>query len=79
HMLEEMGCHVVQKETLADHVPFHNVEQFIASAMARGAEKVVCTEKDSIKLSHAVTPLKVELSVKFGEEHWGRLCKSLSE
>ena len=78
-LLEEMNCHVVQKETLADHVPFHEVEKFIASAMARGAEKIVCTEKDSIKLHAAVIPLKVELSVKFGKQHWEALCKNLSK
>ncbi len=78
-LLEEMGCHIVTKKTLSDHAKFEGVEEFIEEALEKGAEKIVCTEKDFIKLSAGVSPLKVALKVQFGEKHLEKMLERLSD
>ena len=69
-MVEEVGGEIVYKETLADHAALEKSERFIEEALQHGAEGIVCTEKDFIKLPPLknVFPLKIRSEILFGRE-----------
>ena len=79
-LLESMGCTIVLRQTLADHAHFERVDHFVERAKKIGAETVVCTEKDYVKIknTNGITPLIVELKVKFGGEVFEQLCQEIA-
>lgn len=70
--LKTLGCDIVLKEFKPDHLPFtqEEIEQFANLAHDRGAECIVCTEKDAVKLqARNIIVAKIALKPTFGKEH----------
>ncbi len=69
-MIREAKGTIVFQETLSDHEALENPELFIKKAREKGADLVVCTEKDAIKLRDTsnIFSLTVEMKVIFGKE-----------
>lgn len=73
-----LGAHIVFGDLLPDHMPFgvESLQKLAMSALDAGAQYLVCTEKDAVKLpSNLELPLPiaiVSLSISFleGEEFW---------
>jgi tetraacyldisaccharide 4'-kinase len=78
-MLHKLGCRIVKSHTLSDHRPLSNPARFIRECRESGAECIVCTEKDFVKLDETkeILPLKVRMQVNFGREHYDSLIKSI--
>jgi len=76
--LEREGFSVVHEYALADHVaiPATELERFAEESLRKGAEWLMCTEKDRVKLpeilslSLPVVWVQLELRVVAGEEEW---------
>lgn len=74
--LSHIKAHVVLTETLPDHAPFtrRHLEKINQTALKLGAELLVCSEKDGVKLPKElkttlpVEMLKIRLQPTFGEE-----------
>ncbi len=79
NLLHSIGCRIVLSETLADHAHFDNIDDFILKAHQCGAESIVCTEKDYVKLKNgrAIIPLRVALKVEYGAEAFEQLCQEI--
>ncbi|MES2345883.1 MAG: tetraacyldisaccharide 4'-kinase [Chlamydiota bacterium] len=83
--VNERGAIVKAEMYGLDHHSFTREEltNFSNKASNLGAELLVCTEKDSVKLpsdlqlSLPITPLPAELKINAGEEHWNYLIKEL--
>jgi tetraacyldisaccharide 4'-kinase len=83
--VHELGARVKAEMYGLDHRFFtqEHLEEFSRRAEKQGAELLVCTEKDSVKLpSHLqlslpLFPLPAELKIHAGEEHWNHLIKEL--
>jgi tetraacyldisaccharide 4'-kinase len=75
--LKTLGCDTVLSELKPDHVPFEpeELERLANRAQALGAQCLVCTEKDAVKLPKELKlplpliPLKIALYPTFGKEH----------
>lgn len=75
--LRNRGCDIILKEIKPDHVPFtkEEIERFAVLARDLGAECLVCTEKDRIKLpqdllsSIPIVVAKIALKPTFGKQH----------
>ncbi|MBS0629890.1 MAG: tetraacyldisaccharide 4'-kinase [Verrucomicrobia bacterium] len=75
--LKTMGCDIILKETKPDHLPFtqEELERLAILAHDQGAECLVCTEKDAVKLPEDLKlniPLivaKIALKPTFGKQH----------
>lgn len=73
-----LGGSLVESLIAEDHLPFSNkqLEIFSQSCLDKGAELLVCTEKDWVKLPQdlqsalPIYAIKVELSMVAGEEYW---------
>lgn len=78
-LLQSIGCEIVEKKSFPDHSYFEGLEAFVQIASQKGAETIVCTEKDYVKLkaTRGITPLKVKLEVKFGKEHFAQLKETI--
>ena len=84
-ILQRLESHVVQVTLKPDHDPFsiEELRKIADSAKERGAELLVCTEKDAIKwsafpqLSLPVIPLKMCLHAQFGIEHLERAIRGV--
>lgn len=76
--LEQEGFEVVNQYVLADHdtVQIKDLEQFAQASLKKGAEWLICTEKDRVKLEDHVNlslPIlwvQLELRVVAGQEEW---------
>ncbi len=83
--LKTMGCDIILKEKKADHHPYteEEIERLAILARDQGAECLVCTEKDAVKLPanlKLVTPLvvaKIVLKPTFGKEHLENLINEV--
>lgn len=87
HTLQELGCQVVEMMEKGDHRAF-SVEELVSlaqRAQERGAEAVVCSEKDRVKLSSTLSlplpliPVEVTLVPRFGQEELNRLIKNIRD
>ncbi len=86
-VLKSLGCDIVLKEEKPDHTPFgvDELEQFANRAKDKGAEVVVCTEKDAVKLpqqlrlSLPLIPLKMALTPIKGEEYLETVIKKVQQ
>jgi len=78
-MLEEMGCTIVDRKTLPDHQAFNEALRFVKECKEKGANKIICTEKDYIKLKDLkdIIPLKVRMEVQFGLHHYQNLLSQI--
>ncbi len=83
-MLERAGGHVVKTLTKEDHKAFSEQELalFAEECRALGAECLVCTEKDYIKIlnpsfSLKIIALEIEIEWTFGKEHWDTCLKKI--
>lgn len=84
--VQEIGADVVSEMIGLDHVPFerHKLEDFAKLCREKGADRLVCTEKDGVKLPTdlksclPISALKARLEIVAGEEHWNHLIKELS-
>jgi tetraacyldisaccharide 4'-kinase len=76
--LSRIDAKLTRKLTLFDHQPIEEKElaAFAADCQAQGAELLVCTEKDEVKLPSGlclplpIVPIQVRLRVICGQEHW---------
>lgn len=74
--VEERGYEIVARQFALDHRPFNlkQLERFAKRAFELGAKRVVCTEKDAVKLSKTeglALPIEVipgDLEIRFGQE-----------
>lgn len=74
--LGSIGARLILTETLPDHAPFtaRHLEKIDRVARQLGAELLVCTEKDGVKLPHTVNDtlpietLKITLEPMMGED-----------
>jgi tetraacyldisaccharide 4'-kinase len=78
-MLHKLGCRIVKSDTLPDHRPLSNPDRFIKESFERGAEFIVCTEKDFVKLPKRkeIVPLKVKMEINFGKEYFDHLLERI--
>ena len=85
--VKEAGAEVVESIQTLDHFSFATKELslFSDSCKAKGAQMLVCTEKDAIKLQDhlaltlPVVVLKVELKISFGEAFFQELLLKIKE
>ncbi len=83
--LGRAGCNIVEDLLSVDHEPFaeRQLQAFAQRCKAKGAELLVCTEKDGIKLtasSEFVLPIKslgVEIEWTAGEAYWNACIENM--
>lgn len=86
HSVEELGAEIVDTLISPDHLlpSAESLNTFAEKCRAKGAELLVCTEKDAVKLpDHSSLPLPLQplsatLEWTFGEENWTKLKSSIS-
>lgn len=84
-MIQEKGAHLVAERIFSDHHCFsrEDLRKFAEEAKANGAEILLCTEKDQVKIMDLFPmPLPIawpemRLSVVFGHEHWDSFLQSI--
>jgi len=83
--LKTMGCEILIDREKPDHIAFEKeeLECLANQAVSLGAQCLVCTEKDfvklpsDIKLQLPIFPVKVEAIPIFGREHLEKLIKEV--
>lgn len=79
--LKTLGCDIVLKEFKSDHLPFtqEEIDRFAILAHDQGAECIVCTEKDAVKLPAraGLIVAKIALKPTFGKEHLENLINEV--
>lgn len=83
--IDQLGGHLVESLHADDHLPFSRkqLEAFAQDCLAKGAELLVCTEKDWVKIPsdfQSVLPIyaiKIELAMIAGDEHWHQLIERI--
>jgi tetraacyldisaccharide 4'-kinase len=77
--LNSLGADIILTHVLQDHESFNEFHLFREKAHALGVEKIVCTEKDFVKLEdkRGVFPLKIEFKVLFGSNHFRQLVEEI--
>ncbi len=86
-MLETLGAEPVGMLSLLDHEAATEKElsAFAGYCKERGAEILVCTEKDAVKLpkqlilSLPVIPIAVRLEITAGREHWEAVIEKMKK
>lgn len=84
--LQKEGAIEVARWFLPDHerASPEALQAFSERCRKRGAELIVCTEKDAVKipptfsLSLPIAYLEMELEIVSGEEHWNKLIEKIS-
>lgn len=66
--LKELDCEVVYHQFLPDHRSFPKFKEFEREAFRKGAELLVCTEKDWVKLGTGCVAVEMELNPQFETE-----------
>ncbi|HSW86225.1 MAG TPA: tetraacyldisaccharide 4'-kinase [Rhabdochlamydiaceae bacterium] len=83
--LKQAGSMIVHSLTALDHMPIpkKHLENFSNASAEQGAEVLVCTEKDwvklpeHLKLSLPIVILKTSLEIVFGQESWQGLIQKI--
>jgi len=83
--LRNLGCDIILKEIKADHLPFtqEEIEQLANLAQDQGAQCLVCTEKDRVKLpkdlktSIPLVVAKISLKPTFGKEYLEKIIQEV--
>lgn len=78
HTVKKLDVQIVDHEFIPDHLAFSNQEliQFCERCKANGADWILCTEKDFVKLDKAslsaqpIAWIKMRLVIVEGESHW---------
>lgn len=84
-LLQTYEACIVAENIVADHATINQkeLERYAHLCAQRGAEFLVCTEKDKVKLSENVDlPLPIlwaqmDLEIVEGEEHWDKLLQNV--
>jgi tetraacyldisaccharide 4'-kinase len=80
--LSKLDLKVVKKKFLADHQKFLGFKVFYKTCKNLGAEIVVCTTKDYVKLSideqALVTPIQISMDVSFDKEAYQKLIAKIN-
>ena len=85
--VEDLGAQVVNHRYFPDHVGIaeQNLTQFAEECYTKGAELIICTEKDRVKFNNPVKTklpiiwLQMKLSIIDGQEHWNQLIANAKE
>ncbi|MGE5196659.1 MAG: tetraacyldisaccharide 4'-kinase, partial [Anaerolineae bacterium] len=85
--LRKVGVEIVDRLVTLDHVGFarKRLEAFAHSAAKAGAEFLVCTEKDAVKLPKGwnvdlpIVPLKTRLEIVADMQEWQRFIVKIKE
>lgn len=85
--LRNMGCDIILKEIKADHLPFtqEEIERLAILAHDQGAQCLVCTEKDRVKLpkdlkvSIPLVVAKIALKPTFGKHHLEKIIHEVHQ
>ena len=83
--LKSLGCDIVETLQKPDHMPFseEELQQLANRAQDAGAECLICTEKDAVKLPRdfkhplPIIPLEIALHPTFGKEHLEQRIKEV--
>lgn len=82
--VEKLGLQVVARKYFSDH-RLGSVEAFLHHCQKVGVQKVLCTEKDRVKLASSISEVvpigwvKWDLEMTAGEEFLSTLCKRMNE
>ena len=70
--LEDLNLKIIKTKILADHEKYIDVADFVKLCQAAGAEIVVCTVKDYVKLSiedkKLVMPIQISMNIKYDDD-----------
>jgi tetraacyldisaccharide 4'-kinase len=79
--LRELNVNIVNEKILADHEEMGDIESFCKESKLLGAEKILCTYKDYVKLSEIqqrfVSPVEIELDVVFDKSIYKELIMNI--
>jgi len=79
--LKSLGVTIVKKEILCDHQQLQNVTEFFQICKAHGAELIVCTEKDYVKLDSeeklGVYPVEISMNIAYDGEEYHSLLRRI--
>ncbi len=83
--LEKINCTIVAEYILADHdlIDEKNLENFAQNALKQGAQWLICTEKDKVKLqdqlvlSLPIIWVQIDLEIVVGQEEWDKFLQQL--
>jgi tetraacyldisaccharide 4'-kinase len=83
--VKELGCEVVDHLFSPDHIlpPLGDLQNFAEKCKSKGAEYLICTEKDLVKLSDPdlldleVVPLKMQLQCIYHQNFWQEMLENI--
>lgn len=83
--VRDLKYEIVETLILSDHEPVHNdrLKKFAMECRDRGAEALLCTEKDHVKLCPdpslclKINPVEIQLRIIAGKEHWENLVSKI--
>jgi tetraacyldisaccharide 4'-kinase len=79
--LKSLGLTIVKNEMLSDHQKLPNGADFFQSCKTLGAELIVCTEKDFVKLTSEekafVFPIEISMNITYDEEVYQSLVTQI--
>ena len=79
--LKSLGLTIVKKEILPDHKRLKNVIEFCQSCKTFGADVIVCTEKDYVKLNSeeraVVSPIEISMNISYDQEVYHSLITQI--
>lgn len=80
----DLNQEIVDTLFLNDHAPLQRdqLERFAKNSLEKGAEVLLCTEKDYVKLprdmfSLEIIPVEIGLKIIHGREHWEKLIDNI--
>lgn len=85
--LQGLGADIVEACYFPDHLAAHGeaMERFVSKSKEKGAQLLLCTEKDRVKLSDQLPHdlpfawTRTALTIAKGNEHWDRLLQKIRE
>jgi tetraacyldisaccharide 4'-kinase len=84
--LEKAGAEIVAMHRLLDHqaFPFEELKAFVSLSRDRGAQRIICTQKDWVKMGKAertlpVEPVDLRLNILAGKEHWDQMIEKIKQ
>lgn len=82
--LKELGFEIVLSLKLLDHEPIDNkkLSVFVDKAKKQGANYIVCTEKDIVKIDKVfqdVVYLEIDLEIVEGQDYWKNMVEKISK
>lgn len=82
--VRQLGANIVHEWILADHEKAEDIERFALVAKTEGADAILCTEKDFVKLSleDCALPIyfvEISLVVTAGQDCWEKLIAKITQ